>query len=358
MDLPKIESPGLIVYPDLVEKNINYILGLVDNNPDRLRPHIKTHKTKEVNELLIQAGITKFKCATIAEAELLALSKANDILLSMQPTGTTLVRFGQLVNTYQAVTFSCLVDDFDAAISIHETFKSLGTILNIFIDLNVGMNRTGIVPEKAFDLIKKIALLENINLVGLHAYDGHIRDKSMDERIRHVEKDFVSFHELRKLLPANLEYVVGGTPSFLVHRANKEFVCSPGTFVFFDIGYASLYPKDEISLAVQLVSRIISKPTSSTICIDLGHKSVAAENTIENRVRFVNNPHWSLISQSEEHGIVEVGDSSQTKIGDIIFMYPYHICPSVALHQKLQVITHGELVGDWEVLARNRRINI
>ena len=79
--------------------------------------------------------------------------------------------------------------------------------------------------------------------------------------------------------------MVGGTPSFLVHRTNDRFVCSPGTFVFFDIGYSKLFPENTFQMAVQIISRVISKPTNSTICIDLGHKSVAAENPIENRVR-------------------------------------------------------------------------
>jgi hypothetical protein len=49
---------------------------MVEGNVDRLRPHIKTHKTQEVNDLLLKSGIYKFKCATIAEAELLAISNA------------------------------------------------------------------------------------------------------------------------------------------------------------------------------------------------------------------------------------------------------------------------------------------
>jgi D-serine deaminase-like pyridoxal phosphate-dependent protein len=103
---------------------------------------------------------------------------------------------------------------------------------------------------------------------------------------------------------------------------------------------------------VEIIARIISKPTPSTICLDLGHKSVAAENPIENRVRFIDRPNWILMSQSEEHGIVEVGDSSSYEIGEIVRMIPYHICPTVNLHSHLQVIDGGL----WEVKARNRRI--
>jgi D-serine deaminase-like pyridoxal phosphate-dependent protein len=218
----------------------------------------------------------------------------------------------------------------------------------------MGMNRTGIRPEEALPLIQYIQETTSLQLVGLHAYDGHIRDVNMEDRKNHVKADFKAFFELVDQLGADLELVVGGTPSFLVHHQNPNFVCSPGTFVFFDTGYAKLYPKESIQLAVQIIGRIISKPTNHTICMDVGHKSVAPENAIENRVTFIDHPAWQLLSQSEEHGIVEVGDSSPYAIGDVIRMYPYHICPTVALHQSLQV-TDG---STWKVLARDRKITI
>jgi D-serine deaminase-like pyridoxal phosphate-dependent protein len=61
-------SPGLLVNPKIVLSNIDWILKQVDNNPQRLRPHIKTHKTREVNQMLLAAGITKFKAARIASS--------------------------------------------------------------------------------------------------------------------------------------------------------------------------------------------------------------------------------------------------------------------------------------------------
>ena len=360
MNFSHIESPGLIVFPEIVRSNIKMAIDMVGGDIARLRPHIKTHKTQEVNDLLLEAGIYKFKCATIAEAELLAISKAKDILLSIQPTGTTLSRFIELILNYQKSQFSCLVDDYLAAEKVNELAIKNNIYINIFIDLNVGMNRTGIVPKNAFQLIDKITNhLPNLIIKGLHAYDGHIRDFDIDKRIDHVQQDFVDFYELIDHIdPKNkYELVVGGTPSFLVHRTNDRFVCSPGTFVFFDIGYSNLFPENTFKMAVQIISRVISKPTSSTICIDLGHKSVAAENPIENRVRFIDFPNWTLKSQSEEHGMIEVNDHANIEIGQIIRMYPYHICPTVALHQNLQVIEDDEMVAEWVVKARNRKIN-
>jgi D-serine deaminase-like pyridoxal phosphate-dependent protein len=345
-----IESPGLLVNPETVQHNIQWVLKQVDNNPDRLRPHIKTHKTREVNQLLLAAGITKFKAATISEAELLALDEAPDVLLSMQPTGTTLTRFVKLCNKYPKTSFACLLDDEQAA----NALNSVADNQRVFVDLNMGMNRTGIKPEDSLPLIQRIQTLPNLILVGLHAYDGHIRDLDLEVRKQHIKDDFQTFYSLLSKVPEDLELVVGGTPSFLIHRHNPHYVCSPGTFVFFDTGYANLFPENSLKIAVEVIGRVISIPTDHTVTIDVGHKSVAAENSIENRLKFIDHPEWKLISQSEEHGVIEVGDSSTLRIGDIVRMYPYHICPTVALHQYLQV-GDGQV---WKVVARDRKLTI
>jgi D-serine deaminase-like pyridoxal phosphate-dependent protein len=350
IDYTNIESPGLLINPKIVQANIEWVLNQVDNNPARLRPHIKTHKTREVNQLLLAAGISKFKAATIAEAELLALDEAPDVLLSMQPTGTTLVRFLELEKKYPKTSFACLLDDSQAA----HVLNNVSTNQRVYVDLNMGMNRTGVKPEESIPLINLVEELPNLNLVGLHAYDGHIRDLNLQDRKKHIEQDFQSFYALLPQVRKDLELVVGGTPSFLVHHENPNYVCSPGTFVFFDTGYAKLYPENSLKLAVQVIGRVISIPTDHTISMDVGHKSVAPENGIDNRLQFIDHPDWKLLSQSEEHGIVDVGDSSSIQIGDVIRMYPYHICPTVALHQYLQI-------GDgsvWKVAARDRKITV
>lgn len=357
----QIESPGVIVFPELVKKNIDWVVNRVGGNTQRLRPHIKTHKTKEVNELLLAAGIFKFKAATIAEAELLALSKAPDVLISMQLVGPNLVRFVQLIKNYPNTAFSALCDSVDTAESYATIAAAHGISIALFLDLNVGMNRTGVRPKDAQPVLDRILGSSSLHLKGIHGYDGHIRDKDISDRKAHAAQDLTDFWELKKRLDvqhSQLEYVVGGTPSFLVHADEQAFTCSPGTFVFSDAGYQELYPSDSLSQAVYIVSRIISKPTEHTICLDMGHKAVAPENPIDKRVRFVEHPEWQLVSQSEEHGIVEVGDASQYKIGEVVLMQPYHVCPTINLTQKLQVIENGQKVGEWEVLGRNRRIGV
>ncbi|MGB7394489.1 MAG: alanine racemase, partial [Pricia sp.] len=95
-DASSVISPSLLVYPERILHNIRIMIEMA-GGPEHLRPHIKTHKTAEIIEMQLEQGITKFKCATIAEAELLAMCKAPDILLAMQPVGVDMQRFFALM---------------------------------------------------------------------------------------------------------------------------------------------------------------------------------------------------------------------------------------------------------------------
>ena len=97
----ELDSPALVIYPARVKENVRVLVSMVDDVA-RLRPHVKTHKTKEATELLLQAGVYKFKCATIAEAEMLGICDAPDVLLAYQPVGPKLKRFVAVIkNSYR-----------------------------------------------------------------------------------------------------------------------------------------------------------------------------------------------------------------------------------------------------------------
>ncbi len=85
-NVDSIDTPSLLVYKERVRKNIRRAVAAI-GNVGLLRPHIKTNKMAEVCRMMMDEGIHKFKCATIAEAEMLAMIDAKDVLLAYQPCG-------------------------------------------------------------------------------------------------------------------------------------------------------------------------------------------------------------------------------------------------------------------------------
>lgn len=356
-----LDSPALVVYRDRVKENIGILIRSIDDI-NRLRPHVKTNKTAEVCVMMLQAGISKFKCATIAEAEMLAIVGAGDVLLAYQPVGPKAQRLLVLIQKYPTTNFACLVDNFEVAAHLSETFSRVGLSLPVFIDLNLGMNRTGIPPSEALKLYHDCQSLHGITMAGLHAYDGHIRDSDFQARKNHCDKAFAPVLELQKAIEAEydkfLPIVAGGTPTYSIHSRRANVECSPGTFIYSDYGYKTLLAEQPYLPAALVVTRVISKPAPHTICVDLGHKSIASENPLPNRVFFLNADDLTPIGHSEEHMIFSVGDKKEYQLGDVLYGIPYHVCPTVALFDQVSVVENNLAVTQWKTLARNRKITV
>ena len=358
----EIDSPVLLVYPDRVKANIQTAIKMI-GDVNKLRPHVKTHKCSEVVQLMMDAGITKFKCATIAEAEMLAMQKATDVLLAYQPVGPKLHRFIALIKKYPATQFSCLTDNAVAAAAQYKVFSGARLQVPVYIDLNIGMNRTGInAGEEALELYQYCSTAAGIIIKGLHAYDGHIRDTDFSAKKKNCDDAFAVVELLaKKIESAGLPkpiIIAGGSPTFSVHCKRENVECSPGTFIYWDRGYSVLCPEQEFVPAAILLTRVVSLPGEGKICTDLGHKSVAAENEISKRVFFPEFESLIAISQSEEHLVLQNKSENKFASGDILYTIPWHICPTVALYDCIKIIENSQCIGEWKNIARDRKITI
>ena len=153
--------------------------------------------------------------------------------------------------------------------------------------------------------------------------------------------------------------VLGGTPTFPIHAELDVpgVECSPGTIVLHDHGYATDIPDLPFTPAALLLTRVVSHPRPGRLCLDLGHKAVAADPAGP-RVRLLDIDDARPVIHSEEHLVIETAHADEFPIGTPLLAIPTHICPTVALHRRAYVIEDGELVGQWEVTARDRVVGI
>ncbi len=361
LDADKIDTPALIMYPSRMKENIRLLKSMIDD-PLRLRPHVKTHKTSEAVAMMMEEGIQKFKCATIAEMEMLGMAKVPDVLLAYQPVGPKLQRFISLIKHYPTTGFSCLVDNMVTAANISAAAVKEKLIVRVYIDLNVGMNRTGIAPgEKVIELYQFCMSLDGITPLGLHFYDGHIRDKDIEKRRIACNEVLVKVESMRREINkagyGKPDLVAGGSPSFPIYAGAGDMECSPGTFILWDKGYSESLPDQNFVHAAIVLTRIVSLPGERKLCLDLGYKSIASENLLANRVYFLNAPDLSVISHSEEHLVVKTPGPHSWKIGDLLYALPIHICPTCALYESASIVEEGVITGVWKIIARDRKIN-
>ncbi|MFO0909119.1 MAG: D-TA family PLP-dependent enzyme [Isosphaeraceae bacterium] len=357
--LSELLSPSLVIDRGLVQRNLAAMVELA-RGPHRLRPHVKTHKMPAVVAMTEAQGIHKHKCATIAEAEMVAAAGGRDVLLAFPIVGPNIARLAKLVRHFPATTFRAHVDDPEAARELSEGMSGLDTPLNVLVDLEVGMGRTGIAPgDAAFDLYALVDRLPNLTPDGLHAYDGHLQVVDPSERRTRVLDGLASALALRdRLIHSGLpvpRLVLGGTPTFPVHASLDEpgVECSPGTCTIYDVGYGSKFPDLPFVPAAVLFSRVISRPRPGRITLDLGHKAVAAD-PIGARVQLLDVPGAQVVGQSEEHLVVDTPAADQFPPGTVVLAMPVHICPTCALHRRAYVVENGQLVDEWPVVARDR----
>lgn len=360
-DSESVISPSLLVYPDRISHNIDLMIAMV-GDVMRLRPHIKTYKNANIIQMQMHRGVHKFKCATIAEAELLGNCKAQDVLLAMQPIGPNAKRFVELMQKFPETKFSTLVDNLGILTLLVDLAKANNTKIHIWLDVNNGMNRTGIAPNnEAFDLYGQFCSNKYLVAEGLHIYDGHLRNP--DPKVREADCN-AAFEPVRALQKAiedsglpRPKIVAGGSPTFPFHCKRIDVDASPGTTLLWDAGYGTQFPEMGFLPAAVLLTRILSKPKTGILCFDLGHKSVAPEMPFP-RIEFLDLEHARQISQSEEHLVVAYDDLTIPEVGDLHYALPKHICPTVAKYNTLTVVKNGEVVDLWPVTARNHKMTI
>ncbi len=357
----EVNSPALLVYPDRIENNIRNMISIA-GSPDMLRPHVKTHKMPEIVRLQMKHGIRKFKCATIAEAEMTAGCGADDILLAYQPVGPNIKRFFELKKKFSGINISCIVDCEDIVKQLSENAVKYNTVTSVWLDINNGMNRTGIVPgEPAAKLYKMIADLPMLKAEGLHVYDGHIHESNPDLRKKICDENYIPvtslINELKKSGFDAVKVVAGGSPTFPIHAKRIGVETSPGTTLLWDFGYSSSFRDMDFLLAAVLFTRIISKPANDLICVDLGHKAVASEMP-QPRINLPGVDSYKIISQNEEHMVIRTNEGRRMKIGDVLYGIPFHICPTVDRYDKVSVVRNGMVTEQWNVEARKRELTV
>jgi D-serine deaminase-like pyridoxal phosphate-dependent protein len=356
----EIEVPSLLFYSERIEENVRRMVRMA-NGPERLRPHLKTHKTAELLRLQMAHGIKRFKCATIAEAEMAAASGVVDVLFAYQPVGPNIGRYLELIRRFPQTRFSALFDDETALRALSAAGSAAKLPVNLYLDVDCGQHRSGIrCGPGALDLYRRAATMPGMQVEGLHTYDGHIHDSNPKQRKEQCDAAFQEVLELslqiRKAgLPAP-KVVAGGTPTFPIHARRADVDCSPGTCVLWDYGYDSKLPDMEFLPAAMVLTRVVSKPEQNRLCLDLGHKSIAAENP-HPRVFFPDLPEAKPVTHSEEHLVLETERAAEFSVGSVLYGIPWHICPTVALHSHAIVVAGGRAGERWRI-ARDRKLTI
>jgi len=364
-DTSQIISPGMIIFKDLMEENLKQMIERV-GDPDRLRPHCKTHKMREIIELELSLGIKKHKSATFAEAEMLAEAGVKDICLAYNLVGPNIARAVEFRKRWPDVSLQVTADHPAPIEQLGTAMSAAGLEIEVLLDLNTGQNRTGVHPGDvvAVELYQLIANTPGLIAAGLHVYDGQNHQVDFKEREAAVKAVWNDVSRLRdQLITEGLtvqRIVAGATGSFPIFASIEDpaiEVC-PGTCVLHDAGYGELFPDLKFKPAAMVLTRVISRPDPDRITFDLGYKAIASDPAMENRCWFPDLPDARAVLQNEEHLVVISEQAEEFQPGDELLVIPRHVCPTSALHKSVTVVSGGKVIGQWNVAARDRFITV
>lgn len=354
-----LPSPALIYYKDILVKNTETAIRAA-GSPEHLWPHVKSHKSRDFTQLTTEMGIKNFKCATIAEAEMVAQTDARRILLAYPLVGPNMERFIKLAQAYPSKTFYALGDNLEQFTSLGELASQYHTSINCLVDINTGMNRTGVTFELAETFYQELCGLSGITASGLHCYDGDRHEKDFASRQEKVSETISKVTSIRDSLASQgfpcPVLIMGGSPTFPCYAGSMDGVYfSPGTVFIYDEGYTEQFPDLPYLPGAAILTRVISHPADGYFTLDTGYKAISAEQGIRGIIPEL--PHASEAFQSEEHWTFRMNDGFEKErpaIGTILYVIPWHVCPTSALYDRAYVVSDGTLIGEWPISARNR----
>ena len=357
----RLVSPALVVHLDRVRRNVATIIGRLGGRVDRWRPHVKTLKIPEVFAEVIGAGLRGFKCATIREARCLteALKRegiaGGDLLVAHPLTSPALDMLGTLARTHTETRLSMLAED-PAGVDV------IPPEVDVFVDVNVGMNRTGI-PLGEADRILAVASRAGPRFRGIHAYDGHLHQPDREERRTAIFACYDGVADLvRRLTGSGIrvaEVVTAGTPSFPsaveyegFEGLETEHRLSPGTVVYHDLRSEEQNPELDLDPAAVVCARVVSHPQEQIVTVDAGSKSIAAEAG-DPCAYAIGHPGLQAMTPSEEHLPFRVTDGEPPARGYLLTLVPRHVCPTVNLAETALLVDEGRVLQAVPVAARS-----
>jgi len=361
--LRELTTPAIVLDLQAFEQNIGAYQHQTNLHGLRARPHAKSHKCAEIARRQIAAGAVGVCTASLHEAEAMAGQGINNILITSPVIGAgKLDRLMQLLE--RGAVVAVVVDDQEHAASMAAGAHRSGHVLDVLIDVDLGMGRTGISNiESALQLVNVVCEAEGISYRGIQAYSGRVqhikefaeRDHVYTGQLRFLS-ELIAALDKRGLKPAT---VSGGGTGTLALDCREGILTEhqAGSYIFMDVEYGAVTLRANdadaaFDTSLFLHCTVISKNVPGRVTIDAGLKSFATDGPL---------PHVSAGASvgttysffGDEHGCLNFPTPTDClPLGSIVALVTPHCDPTINLHDYLHVVRHDTIVDIWQIVGR------
>ncbi|KRB52431.1 MAG: alanine racemase [Pseudomonadota bacterium] len=383
-------TPALVVRKAALEQNLAAMQGLCDAAGVRLRAHGKMHKCSTLGRRQVELGAVGLCCQTVGEAETFAAAGIADLLITSPPGAWGAARIAAIAKG--GTRIAVVADDEIQIARLSKAAAEAGVTVGLVVDIDLGTHRTGVPPEQVAALAKVAAGSPGLEYRGIQAYLGHLQHMAeLDERRAACAVTRQRLGALvGELTEAGLKPGVvtgGGTGTYSEDLASGVFTeLQAGSYAFMDVEYEDCGAPDgqawAFSQALFLAASVVSARHKTHAVCDLGLKAhsvdgpparIAAGAPSGARWRPMGDEHGAIfhpqmmgvlraagsgplafasaISQTDEDAAI-AWPTDAPKVGDIVWLQPGHIDPTINLYDAMYVVDEAGGVEVWPIDAR------
>lgn len=354
-----LSTPALLIYAEMIDANIAAALRMMNGDAGRWRPHLKTAKLGYTMRRLVEKGVRTAKCATTLELLTALDAGMEDVVVAFPVMGANAARVRAIAASHPDRKISALVEGPD------QLDEWRGSSVGVFVDLNSGMDRTGMAEDR-FDEVRVFVeqvLQAGLEFRGLHHYDGHIHNADASAASAAHEGYTRLLNLISCLENSNIqvgEVITSGTPAMphalkfagfngadFIHRV------SPGTIVYNDRSSLKELPNYGFVPAALVLSTVVSRPLANRVTCDAGHKAVSADAGVPT-CEVLGWGGLVGLKPSEEHLPFEATGGNLPARGEMLYLLPTHVCPTVNNFDRAMIIRDGKVESIEPVTARGR----
>lgn len=355
--LDEVDTPALILELDAFERNLRTLADLARGRV-RVRAHAKASKSAEVSRRQMALGAIGVCCQKVAEAEAMVDGGIADVLVSNEVVGAA--KLERLARLALRAKIGVCVDDAGNVKDLDAAAKAAGSMLDVFVELEVGMGRCGVAPgEPALALARVVAACANLRFAGLQAYNGraqHVRSNT--DRRALIDKAAAAVRMTRELLVNNgiaCPIVTGaGSGSFMFEVESGAWdEIQPGSYAFMDADYAKnewAAPLPRFEHALFVLATVMSRAKPARAIVDAGLKASSVDSgmpTVWQR------PGLTYALASDEHGFIEIAPGTEAPaLGEKLLLVPGHCDPTINLYDWYVCVRGGVVEALWPIGAR------
>jgi D-serine deaminase-like pyridoxal phosphate-dependent protein len=366
MNMFDLDTPCLMLDLDILEENLEKMQAGTNAAGKDLRPHAKSHKCSTLAKRQLEKGAIGVCVAKISEAEILIEKGVHGVLI----TGAPAVKYkvARLVRLLQKSSSLMTVIDHPSNIDfLEKELTKIDLCMDVLVDIDIGLQRTGVPPNRALELADRIMAGNHLRLKGIQAYAGHLQHihyykERKDASIASLRQAAEIFQQLQAKEPSCTIFSGTGTGTADIDLSVPELTeLQVGSYVLMDEEYSAIETRDAKKLstcfrpALRLLTTVVNVAHSKHVTVDAGLKSLYKDG---GRPRIVT-PKYSGLQYDwfgDEYGKLspKEGATALPPLGTVLELIVSHCDPTVNQFDCFHLIRKGDVVDEWPIDLRGK----